>query len=92
MLVGLCYGYAFTAFASVTQHAAPDDMRGRVLAVNLLVLGVMFPVGSLIQGQIADAVGLRWTTAASGLLLAAGLAAMVPWQRRAGALVPTVLT
>src|SRR5258706_13822060 len=53
-LVGLCYGYAFTSFASVAQHAAPDDMRGRVLAVNFLVLGIMFPVGTLIQGQIAD--------------------------------------
>ena len=89
MLVGLCYGYAFTSFASITQQSAPDDMRGRVLAVNFLVLGVMFPVGALIQGQIADVIGLRWTTAGSGLLLAAGLAAMVPWQRRAGALVPT---
>ena len=89
MLVGLCYGYAFTSFASITQQSAPDDMRGRVLAVNFLVLGVMFPVGALIQGQIADVIGLRWTTAGSGLLLAAGLAAMVPWQRRAGALVLT---
>jgi MFS family permease len=89
MLIGLCYGYAFTAFASTAQQSAPDEMRGRVLAVNLLVLGVMFPVGSLVQGQIADAIGLRWTTAGSGLVLATGLAAMVPWQRRAGALVPS---
>jgi MFS family permease len=89
MLIGLCYGYAFTSFASTTQQSAPDAMRGRVLAVNFLVLGVMFPVGALIQGQIADAIGLRWTTAGSGILLAAGLAAMVPWQRRAAALVPS---
>ena len=86
-LVGLCYGYAFTSFASVAQHAAPDDMRGRVLAVIFLVLGIMFPVGTLIQGQIADAVGLRWTTAGSGLVLAFGLLALAPWQRRAAALV-----
>jgi predicted MFS family arabinose efflux permease len=86
-LVGLFYGYAFTSFASVAQHAAPDDMRGRVLAVNFLVLGIMFPVGTLIQGQIADAVGLRWTTAGSGLVLAFGLVALAPWQRRAAALV-----
>lgn len=86
-LIGLCYGYAFTSFASVTQQAAPDDMRGRVLAVNFMVLGIGFPVGTLIQGQIADAVGLRWTTAGSGLVLAAGLAALAPWQRRAAALV-----
>jgi MFS family permease len=86
-LVGLCYGYAFTSFASVTQQAAPDDMRGRVLAVNFLVLGIMFPVGSLIQGQIADAIGLRWTTAGSGVVLGLGLLALAPWQRRAAALV-----
>lgn len=80
--VGLCYGYAFTSFAGTAQEAAPDEMRGRVLAVNFFVLGVMFPVGSLIQGQIADAVGLRWTTAGSGIALAIGLAAVVPLQRR----------
>ena len=87
MVIGLCYGYAFTSFASIAQQSAPDDMRGRVLAVNFLVLGVLFPVGTLIQGQIADAVGLRWTTAGSGVVLAAGLAALAPWQRRAAALV-----
>ena len=87
MVIGLCYGYAFTSFASVAQQSAPDEMRGRVLAVNFLVLGVLFPVGTLIQGQIADAVGLRWTTAGSGLVLAVGLAALAPWQRRAAALV-----
>lgn len=86
-VVGLSYGYAFTSFASVSQQAAPDDMRGRVLAVNFLVLGIMFPVGTLIQGQIADAVGLRWTTAGSGVALAFGLLVMAPWQRRAAALV-----
>jgi MFS family permease len=86
-LVGLCYGYAFTSFASVAQQSAPDDMRGRVLAVNFLVLGFLFPIGTLIQGQIADAVGLRWTTAGSGVVLAFGLLALAPWQRRAGALV-----
>jgi MFS family permease len=86
-LVGLCYGYAFTSFASVAQQSAPDDMRGRVLAVNFLVLGIMFPVGSFIQGRIADAIGLRWTTAGSGIALGVGMLALAPWQRRAAALV-----
>ncbi|HEY0521046.1 MAG TPA: MFS transporter [Ilumatobacteraceae bacterium] len=87
MLIGLCYGYAFTSFASIAQQSAPDDMRGRVLAVNFMVLGILFPVGTLIQGQIADAVGLRWTTAGSGMVLAVGLVALAPWQRRAATLV-----
>ncbi len=87
MMIGLFYGYAFTSFASVTQQAAPDDMRGRVLAVNFMVLGILFPIGTLIQGQIADAIGLRWTTAGSGFVLGFGLLALAPWQRRAAALV-----
>lgn len=73
-LVGLAYGYAFTAFSGVAQEAAPDEMRGRVLAVNSFVLGVLYPVGSLVQGQLADEVGLRWVTAGSGLLLLAVVA------------------
>ena len=89
MVVGLCYGYAFTSFASVAQQSAPDEMRGRVLAVNFMVLGILFPVGTLIQGQVADAIGLRWTTAGSGVVLGVGLLALAPWQRRAAALVPS---
>ncbi len=87
MVIGLFYGYAFTSFASVTQQSAPDEMRGRVLAVNFMVLGILFPIGTLIQGQIADVIGLRLTTAGSGVVLAVGMAALAPWQRRAATLV-----
>ena len=76
-LVGVTYGYAFTSFSGVAQQAAPDELRGRVLAVNSFVLGVLYPVGSLVQGQLADRVGLRWVTAGSGLLLCAFVVARV---------------
>jgi hypothetical protein len=52
-----------------------------------MVLGILFPIGALIQGQIAGAIGLRWTTAASGIVLGAGLLVLAPWQRKAAALV-----
>ncbi|MGB8858017.1 MAG: dihydroxy-acid dehydratase [Ilumatobacteraceae bacterium] len=68
-VVGLAYGYAFISFAGVAQQSAPEALRGRVLAVNSFVLGVLYPVGSLVQGRLADAVGLRWVTAGSGLAL-----------------------
>ncbi len=69
LTVGLAYGYAFTSFSGVAQQAAPDALRGRVLAVNSFVLGVLYPVGALLQGRLADHIGLRWVTAGSGLLL-----------------------
>jgi MFS family permease len=68
-LVGLSYGYAFTSFAGIAQQAAPDALRGRVLAVNSFVLGVLYPVGALLQGALADSIGLRWVTAGSGVVL-----------------------
>ena len=70
-LVGLAYGFAFTSFAGVAQQSAPDELRGRVLAVNSFVLGILYPVGALVQGQLADQVGLRWVTAGSGIVLLA---------------------
>ena len=82
-VVGLLYGYSFTSFAGVAQQSAPDEMRGRVLAVNSFVLGLLFPVGTLIQGAFADIAGLRWVTAVSGLLLfAVTLVLTLPHLRR----------
>lgn len=75
VLVGLTYGYAFISFAGVAQSAAPEALRGRVLAVNSFVLGVLYPVGALVQGRLADVVGLRWVTAGSGVLLLVVVAA-----------------
>lgn len=70
VLIGLTYGFAFTSFAGIAQLVAPDEMRGRVLAVNSFVLGTMYPLGLLVQGVIADATSLRLVTAGSGVVLA----------------------
>lgn len=78
--LGVIYGYAFTSFMSVAQQSAPDELRGRVLAVNSFVLGIMFPLGTLLQGYLADQAGLRWITASSGLILFAVLG--VTWLKR----------
>ncbi|CAN5558063.1 N/A [soil metagenome] len=90
VMIGLVYGYTFTSFASVSQQTAPDELRGRVLAVNTFVLGLMFPLGSLLQGQLADRAGLRWVTVGSGTVLFAivgvirfkrGRVGSPPWRR-----------
>ena len=71
---GFGYGLSFTTFAGLSQQAASEDMRGRVLAVNTFILGALYPLGALVQGWLADRVGLPWVTAGSGVLLAIGLA------------------
>ena len=52
----------------------PAEVRGRVLSLYLVALGVSYPIGSLAQGPLADRLGLAWTTAGTAILLAIALA------------------
>jgi len=70
---GFGYGLSFTTFAGLSQEAASEDMRGRVLAVNTFILGALYPLGALVQGWLSDQVGLPWVTVGSGVVLAIGL-------------------
>jgi MFS family permease len=79
-VLGLAYGYAFTTFAGTAQEHAPDEMRGRVLAVNTFVLGFLYPIGALVQGRVADEVGLRWVTAGSGIVLGLCVVGVLAWR------------
>ena len=70
-LVGLCsIGYMSIANASV-QLAARDDLVGRVMGLWTVVQAGMMPVGSLLLGAIADAIGLGRTLALAGAIAAA---------------------
>ncbi len=71
---GFGYGVSFTTFAGLSQQAASDDMRGRALAVNTFILGALYPLGALVQGWLADRLGLKWVTVGSGVALAICLA------------------
>lgn len=88
--VGVSYGFAFTSMAGIAQHNAPDEMRGRVLAVNSFVLGVLYPLGTVVQGAIADKTSLRTVTVGSGVSLAVALSVlhMIDRRRSAGPATP----
>ena len=43
------------------------------MSVNMLILGTLYPIGSIAQGWIADSVGLRLTTTVAAVLLAIGV-------------------
>lgn len=48
------------------QLQVADRFRGRVLAMYGMAITGAFPIGALLQGAIADAVGVRWTVAPAG--------------------------
>jgi MFS family permease len=74
--VGAIYIGVLSGLSTVVQLQAPPEYRGRILSLYLVALGVVYPIGALIQGPVADAVGLPVTSAVAPLLLLAVLAAI----------------
>ena len=71
--VGLLYLGALSSFTSIAQLRAPAAVRGRVLSVLMVLLGSLYPLGAVLQGAIADEIGLRATTAGAAALMLAVL-------------------
>ncbi|MBU6330524.1 MAG: MFS transporter [Acidobacteria bacterium] len=53
---------------TTVQMQVAEVMRGRVLALYVMVLTVAIPIGSLIQGWLVDLIGVQWTVAGAGTL------------------------
>ncbi len=81
VVVGTCYIGVLTGLNTVVQLRAPEHARGRVLGLYMMALGTIYPIGLVVQGAIAGAVGIREVTVISGVLLAlvmAGLTVVRP--------------
>jgi MFS family permease len=67
--VGLLYLGALSSFTTIAQLRVTSEIRGRVLSVFTVILGSLYPLGAIVQGKLADYVGLRWTTFGSAVLM-----------------------
>lgn len=67
-------GGAYLAVASTLnttiQIQVAEERRGKVLALYVMGLTSSYPIGSLVQGAVADVVGVRAVTAVAGVGLA----------------------
>ena len=70
-VLGGLYMMALITFASSSQTRAPASLRGRALSVNTTILGLVYPLGALVQGAIGDRIGLGQTTMYAGIAFAA---------------------
>jgi MFS family permease len=75
-MVGGTYICVFSGIGTVVQLRAPAHLRARVVSIYFLALGTLYPVGSMIQGAIADRVGLGQVTIGGATVLLASLAAL----------------
>jgi MFS family permease len=86
LMVGVGFGaIAMAATANTTlQLKSPDVLRGRVMSFYTTIFAGSTPIGGLLMGAIASALGIEIAMAAGGALsLAVGLGAYA-WIRRRG--------
>ena len=70
-VLGGLYMMALITFSSASQTRAPASLRGRAVSVNTTILGLVYPLGALLQGAIGDRIGLGQTTMYAGIVFAA---------------------
>jgi MFS family permease len=74
--VGAGYIAVLSGLNTVVQIRAPEAARGRVLSIYMMGLGIVYPIGAVLQGAIADHVGVKTITVAGAVLLFAVLAGL----------------
>jgi MFS family permease len=54
------------------QHLISDDKRARVMSIYTMAFMGATPIGSILVGVLASAVGVQWTIALGGTLALLG--------------------
>jgi MFS family permease len=87
-LVGATYIGVLSGFSTTIQLRAPRALRGRIVGIYMMALGVLYPIGAIAQGAVANRIGLRATTVAgaAGLIVVTSLFNL---QRRSIAVLDT---
>jgi MFS family permease len=80
VLVGGAYLGVLSGLNTVVQLRAAPELRGRALSLFMLALGSSYPLGAVVQGALADRVGLRMVTAITAVALL-GLVLALRWRR-----------
>lgn len=68
LLLGAAYIGVLSGLGTVVQLRTPAPFRARVLSLYMVALGVVYPVGAVLQGVVGDRIGLRAVTAATAAL------------------------
>jgi MFS family permease len=75
--IGAGYLVVVSALNTALQESVDPRFRGRVVALYFMAFTGGYPIGALLQGWLADLVGVRPVVAGAGLLLAGYAAFLV---------------
>ena len=74
--VGAGYIAVLSGLNTVVQLRAPAEVRGRVLGIYMVGLGIVYPIGAVLQGWVGDHIGVRAVTVLGALILLGCMAAV----------------
>jgi MFS family permease len=76
LAVGAGYIAILSGLNTVVQLRAPAEVRGRILSIYMMGLGIVYPIGAVLQGWIANHIGVRTVTVAGAVALFGSLTAI----------------
>jgi MFS family permease len=85
--VGFCMMTQMAASNTLIQAMVPNEMRGRVMSVYSMMFMGMAPIGALLSGSVAGAIGAPATLALGGSVCIVGagvFATRLPYLREEG--------
>ncbi len=85
LAVGAGYIAVLSGLNTVVQLRAPAEARGRILSIYMMALGIVYPIGAVLQGWIGNHTGVRSVTIVGAIVLFAGMVAIAAFR-------PTVFT
>ncbi len=76
LVAGAGYLGISSTLNTTVQLQVTEEMRGKVLALYVMMLTLAVPLGSLVQGWLVDVIGVQATVAGAGLLFLAVFAVL----------------
>jgi MFS family permease len=80
LAVGAGYIAVLSGLNTVVQLRAPTEARGRVLSIYMMGLGIVYPIGAVLQGWIANHVGVRAVTVVAAVVLLGALVCIATFR------------
>ena len=81
MVVGFCGIFVMAGANTSHQLTVPDDLRGRIMSLHMMVFAGMSPFGAFLVGALAERFGIRATLAVAGIAGMVSIAALAAWWR-----------
>jgi MFS family permease len=76
-VAGACFLAVISSLNTTVQLLVDERLRGRIMAIYIMSFTAAYPVGSLVQGWVADQIGAPATTTTAAVVLLA----VVAWAR-----------